>query len=113
MLAVACVGAGFDARDPPLFHSLAAPWRTVAEDVTRLGLSGYIFASAATIGFGGLVLRGRGFGKLADAAFGLIAGRAVFVIAVNAASGMASQALKHLVGRARPALFASVGALPL
>jgi undecaprenyl-diphosphatase len=78
-------------------------------EVTRLGESGWIFALAALVMAAALLARGRGLGARANAAFGLLAGRAFFVIAVNAVSGLLSLVVKSLFGRARPRLYDMVG----
>jgi membrane-associated phospholipid phosphatase len=108
-LAIVATALLLDARDPPLIEGLAPFWRKIAEVVTRLGLSGYIFATGAAVCFAALALRGRGRGRMADAELGLLAGRSFFVIVVNAVSGLASQILKHAIGRARPQLMAELG----
>ena len=77
--------------------------------ITRLGESGYIFALSAMIAIGATLARGRGARRSDDAALGLLAGRAVFVFAVSLVSGVFSQILKHLFGRARPKLMDMVG----
>jgi undecaprenyl-diphosphatase len=78
-------------------------------DVTRLGESGWIFAASILATIGALALRHRGAGTRVDAMLGLFAGRAFFLLAVNAVSGLASLALKMLFGRARPRLLDMVG----
>jgi undecaprenyl-diphosphatase len=77
--------------------------------VTRLGDSGYIFAGSAIIGLAALLLRKRGQGVAFDRACLFLAERAGFVFIVNVVSGIASQVLKHLFGRARPPLIDVVG----
>ena len=77
--------------------------------ITQLGTSGYIFAISTVVLIAGILLQGRSGSRRGDIALDLIAGRAGFVIAVNAVSGIASQLLKHLFGRARPKLFDIVG----
>lgn len=77
--------------------------------ITRLGESGYIFALSAAIFLGSLLARHRGLGRLSDAGLGLLAGRAFFVFAVNALSGLLSLVVKVVVGRARPRLLDVVG----
>nr|WP_281414040.1 phosphatase PAP2 family protein [Rhodoblastus sphagnicola] len=47
--------------------------------------------------------------RRARACFGLLAARALYVFVVLADSGLLSQALKHPIGRARPALLDKVG----
>jgi undecaprenyl-diphosphatase len=87
-----------------------APWvKDVFRLITRLGESGWIFALAALIFVGALLARRRGLGARMDAALGLLAGRAFFIIAVNAVSGLLSLAIKMTFGRARPRLYDSFG----
>jgi membrane-associated phospholipid phosphatase len=77
--------------------------------ITKLGESGWIFALAIAVLGGALFARHRGLGLRLDAALGLLAGRAFFVVAVNAASGLLSLVVKTIVGRARPRLLDMVG----
>jgi membrane-associated phospholipid phosphatase len=86
------------------------PWVTdIFRQITKLGESGWIFASAALVFVGALLARRRGLGARMDAALGLLAGRAFFIIAVNAVSGLLSLAIKMTFGRARPRLYDSFG----
>lgn len=77
--------------------------------ITRWGESGWIFALSGFILVAALLMRTRGLGPRVDAALGLLAGRAFFVLAVNAASGALSLIVKSVVGRARPRLYDVVG----
>jgi membrane-associated phospholipid phosphatase len=77
--------------------------------ITKLGESGWIFALAIAVLGGALFARHRGLGLRLDAALGLLAGRAFFIVAVNAASGLLSLVVKTIVGRARPRLLDMVG----
>jgi len=77
--------------------------------ITYLGLSGYMFTLTGLGLFGAILARGRGLGAGFDRACLFLAERAGFLIAVLAVSGLASQALKHLFGRARPSLMNMVG----
>jgi undecaprenyl-diphosphatase len=77
--------------------------------ITLLGTSGYIFATAFVILVGSVLLQSEAKPRRFNAALGWLAGRAGFIIAVNAVSGIVSQGLKHLFGRARPKLFEVVG----
>ncbi len=75
----------------------------IFERITRLGDSGYVFVlTILAMGAGVLARRGQ-VGRPA-AALTLFAGRAMYLFAVAAGSGLASQFLKHLFGRARPQL---------
>ena len=78
-------------------------------DITRLGESGWIFASCGFAIIGALALRQRGFGPRVDAMLGLFAGRAFFLLATNAVAGLLSVLIKMLFGRARPRLIDIVG----
>ncbi len=84
-------------------------WQSFFQRVTKLGESGWIFALCTCIVALALLLRHRGFGARMDAALGLLAGRAFFIIFVNATAGLLSLGLKSLIGRARPRLFDVVG----
>jgi membrane-associated phospholipid phosphatase len=77
--------------------------------ITKLGESGWIFALAIAVLGGALFARHRGLGLRLDAALGVLAGRAFFIVAVNAASGLLSLVVKTVVGRARPRLLDMVG----
>jgi len=74
--------------------------------VTMLGDSLYIFVLSALVMVGALLARARaGISRALDAALATLAARAAFVFAVCAGSGILSQVLKRLIGRARPRLF--------
>ena len=88
---------------------LPAGLRSAFNTITYLGLSGYMFSLAGLSFLGALMARGRGRGARFDLACLCLAERAAFIIAVLAVSGLASQALKHLFGRARPSLIELVG----
>ncbi|MDB5544304.1 MAG: phosphatase family protein [Hyphomicrobiales bacterium] len=83
--------------------------KTVFLQITKLGESGWIFALSAVVMIGALLARRRGLGARADAALGLLAGRAFFLIAANAVSGLLSLVVKMTFGRARPRLYDVVG----
>jgi membrane-associated phospholipid phosphatase len=78
--------------------------------VTQAGKSNWLFAlSILTILFA-LYRRGQAAGARLRAAWGLVASRAFYIFAVLSVSGLASQAIKHLIGRARPRLIDLQGA---
>jgi membrane-associated phospholipid phosphatase len=79
------------------------------EPVTRLGDSAYIFILSALVAILATIARGLGASRHVDATLGLLAGRATFVFGVAAFSGLLSQLIKHLFGRARPSLYEIVG----
>jgi membrane-associated phospholipid phosphatase len=95
----------------PLDASLAslaarAPQALVAvgQFVTGFGTSEYMFAFSALIGIIAVVALGRGHTAWHGASLRLVAERALYVFAAVAVSGIVDQALKHLIGRARPRL---------
>lgn len=108
---ILCVMLLGDADFARLFRQSPHWLVAIFQWITMLGLSGYIFAIAAVVLVASLLLRDEGLGRRADLALNLLAGRAFFVIAVNAVSGIGSQVVKHVFGRARPRLMEQVGAL--
>ncbi len=90
-------------------RNVAPAVKTVFLQITKLGESGWIFALSILIMLGALLARWRGLGARTDAALGVLAGRAFFLIAVNAVSGLLSLAVKMTFGRARPRLYDVVG----
>ena len=90
-------------------HGLPAWLKAVIGQITYLGLSGYMFTLAGLTLFGALLARRQGRGANFDRACLFLAERAGFLIAVLAFSGIASQVIKHLFGRARPSLIDMVG----
>jgi membrane-associated phospholipid phosphatase len=87
--------------------------RDVFGVITHIGRSGYIFALSAFTVVVALWLREQRQGasqaerRIAD---GILAGRAFFIFAVCAVSGLASQIMKLPIGRARPFLADKYGA---
>ncbi len=88
---------------------LPGPVERLYANITGWGESGYIFALTALAGGVAILERGRGWGRKVDAGLTQLAARAMFLFCVCAVSGLASQALKHLFGRARPQLYDVVG----
>jgi len=89
--------------------SLPGPVVRAFAVVTRLGESFYVFILTALAGAAAILARGRTGSARVDAGLTQLAARAMFLFCVAAVSGLASQALKHLFGRARPKLFDVVG----
>ncbi len=79
------------------------------QQVTKLGSSGYVFVLTGLATIGGVLARGRGLGRRIDAGLAVLAGRGFFLFALALASGLLSQVIKHLFGRARPRLMDIVG----
>lgn len=81
---------------------MSQPLRALALTITALGDSGYMFASSALVA----AMAWWGYRSTQDrqlrAELAGLQERALQFFAVIAASGLAAQALKHLIGRARP-----------
>ena len=90
-------------------HGLPAWVKATFGQITYLGLSGYMFTLAGLTLLGALLARGHGRGAHFDRACLFLTERAGFLVAVLAFSGIASQVIKHLFGRARPSLIDMVG----
>ena len=90
-------------------HGLPVWIKAAFGQITYLGLSGYMFTLCGFALFGAIAARGWGRGPRFDRACLFVAERAGFLIAVLAFSGLASQVIKHLFGRARPSLIDMVG----
>lgn len=78
--------------------------------VTALGTSGYMFAASASIALAAIASLRRGHKSWRGVSLRLTAERALYVFAAIAVSGILAQVFKHVVGRARPRLFAVDGA---
>jgi undecaprenyl-diphosphatase len=72
--------------------------------VTQAGKSNWLFALSVLTVLFALYRRAQADRARLRAAWGVIASRGLYIFAVLAVSGLASQAIKHLVGRARPRL---------
>ena len=103
------IGALYDAETTRRAAKLSPETITTFRWITTLGLSGWLFAITGLVAIGGVLARGRGYGRRMDVAFGALAARGFYLFVVLAASGLCSQALKHLFGRARPSLMEIVG----
>jgi membrane-associated phospholipid phosphatase len=82
--------------------------KSIFGQVTKLGLSGWIFIVCALVAGGALALAGRMRPRV-DAGLQLLAGRATFIFSTNAIAGLLAQLPKHLAGRARPKYLDAVG----
>lgn len=112
LVGVLVVLAGFKLDENVARGSRELPRGLVAvfRATTDLGTSGWMFATAALVGIGALALRQRRGGDLTErAGLMLLAQRALYVIAALAVTGIATQVLKQLIGRARPGLIDQFG----
>lgn len=91
------------AHELPALHAFG-------ETVSRLGLSGYMLAASAATVAAAVALMRRADRADRIARFRRLAERAAFVFTAVAASGLLCQAIKHLVGRARPRFLVDEGA---
>lgn len=87
--------------DPRLVHFF--------DMVTQAGKSGWLFALSILTLLYALYRQAQETTRRARARFGLLASRAFYFFAVQAFSGLLSQVVKHLVGRARPKLINALG----
>lgn len=84
--------------------------RAFGETVSWLGLSGYMLALSAAAAAVAVTLMRRADRPERRARLRGFADRAVFVFTAVAASGLLCQAIKHVVGRARPRFLVDQGA---
>ena len=77
--------------------------------VTRLGASGWLFAASMLVAIVASILAVRAARPRLRAGFQVLAARAFYVFVVLAASGLMSQIVKRVVGRARPKLIDTAG----
>lgn len=109
VLAVAFTAMFFDAQIARAARDLPRWVRDIFGLITLIGASGYIFAfSAFTALMASATSRTVDDLRMREG-LRLLAGRALVVFAVAATSGIASQILKHLIGRARPRLMDQLG----
>jgi undecaprenyl-diphosphatase len=107
--AIVITGYAFDAAFARWAMTLPEPVTAFFAKVTLLGTSGYIFALCVVVAIVAVLAAARARDPLVKARMNGLAARAMFVFMVNAVGGIASQALKHLAGRARPKLMDMVG----
>ena len=107
--AIVAAGAAWDVDARAWAAGLPGGVVRVFEFITKFGESGYVFALIAIVGVWAIAARGRGDRARVEAGLTQLAARAMFLFCVAAGSGLASQALKHMFGRARPKLYDVVG----
>jgi undecaprenyl-diphosphatase len=109
LAALLFVGVHFDMAAARAAKRLDPSLVAFYEAVTRAGKSDWLFALAVLTIFYGLSRRERAPDTRRRAAWGLVASRGFYFLIVMAFSGIAAQIVKHIVGRARPALIALDG----
>lgn len=107
-----CLICGLLLDVPVARAALQAPanLRDVAQIFSDLGLSGYMLILSGLVATAAFVMRRRGRPAHRGPLATLVAERALFVFTAVAASGIAVQIIKHVVGRARPRLIDQFGA---
>lgn len=103
------VSLAFDAAMARAARTFSRELVDVFQVVTRAGESGWLFALPALTLAAAFFARVFSENRRARAAYGLLASRALYFFVVQLGSGLASQVLKHIVGRARPYLFEKLG----
>ena len=78
--------------------------------LSQFGLSGYMLVLSATLAFIGIAVLRRAESPGMASRARVLAERAIFFFVAIAASGITCQAIKHLLGRARPRLMNQFGA---
>jgi undecaprenyl-diphosphatase len=103
------VSLAFDANWARFAQGIDPQLRAVFERITHAGESNWLFAlSIATLLYA-LHMRADATAAYVRTRYGLLASRALYFFAVLSVSGLLSQAIKHLVGRARPKLIDALG----
>jgi undecaprenyl-diphosphatase len=103
------VSLAFDAAWARLAPGFDPQIRAVFERITHAGESNWLFALSILTLVYALDRRAGATTTYLRARKSLLASRALYVFAVLAVSGLLSQAIKHLLGRARPKLMDALG----
>jgi undecaprenyl-diphosphatase len=103
------VSLAFDAAWAQAAPGIDARVIAVFERITHAGESNWLFALSILTFLYAQHLRAFATNARARARHGLLASQALYFFAVLAVSGILSQAIKHLVGRARPKLMETLG----
>jgi undecaprenyl-diphosphatase len=106
---LASVSLAIDATEARAAAQLDPRLIRVFEVVTKAGDSGWLFALSILTLIYALFRQARAPSLLLRARYGLLASQALYFFAVQAVSGILSQVVKHLVGRARPKLIDTLG----
>ncbi len=108
-LALVALSASLDAWVAAAVADLPVEVKRLADNVSDLGRSGYMFALSVAAVLAGLALQRLDRGRTATEAAAALRERGGYVLAVLTVSGLLAQVVKHLVGRARPHLLAAFG----
>jgi membrane-associated phospholipid phosphatase len=103
------VSLAFDADEAHAAFQLNSHLVAIFQVVTKAGDSAWLFATSILTLLYALYRRSASTSRLAGARYGILASRAFYFFVVQAFSGLLSQLIKHLVGRARPRLIDELG----
>jgi undecaprenyl-diphosphatase len=103
------VSLAFDAEEARAAARLDPRLVDIFQIVTKAGKSDWLFATSILTLLFALTRRSTSTVRLARARYGVLASRAFYFVVVQAFSGVLSQAIKHIVGRARPKLIDEFG----
>lgn len=103
------VSLAFDVSEAHAVATFDPRLRNVFEIVTKAGQSDWLFALSILTLVYALYRREGEITRRARAGWGLLASRALYFFTVQVVSGLLSQIVKHLVGRARPKLVDTLG----
>jgi undecaprenyl-diphosphatase len=103
------VSLAFDAAEAHAAGTFDPRLKNFFEIVTKAGQSDWLFALSILTVVYALYRREGEITRRARAGCGLLASRALYFFAVQAFSGLLSQLVKHVVGRARPKLVDTLG----
>jgi len=103
------VSLAFDAAEAHATATFDPRVKNFFEIVTKAGQSDWLFALSILTLVYALYRREGEITRRARAGWGLLASRALYFFAVQAFSGLLSQVVKHVVGRARPKLVDTLG----
>lgn len=108
-LAVWVAGHWFDERLIRLARGAPPAFVRAARIFTDIGTSGWMWVVGLPLAGVAMLARGQGRGARIDAGLLVIAQRAIYLLATLAASGLAAQIIKQIVGRGRPRLLDQFG----
>jgi membrane-associated phospholipid phosphatase len=103
------VSLAFDAAEAHAAATFDPRVKNFFEIVTKAGQSGWLFALSILTLVYALYRRAGEISPRARAGWGLLASRSLYFFAVQAFSGILSQIVKHVIGRARPKLIDTLG----
>jgi membrane-associated phospholipid phosphatase len=110
VLTLIAVGWSIDVDIVRLAGTLPPYAVSILSDFTKLGLAGYMLWLSAAIGLGAIFATSRVQVRRLRAGYEVLAMRALYFFVVVASTGILTQIVKHILGRARPKLLDQFGA---